>query len=41
LKKTKELMGALLRMKPKAHDKIKVGKSKRRRAKSAAKATSS
>jgi hypothetical protein len=36
LKATKQLMGALVRMKPKPHEKMKVGKSKGKTAKSPA-----
>jgi len=41
LKATKNLMGALLRMKPKQHDEMKVGKAKPEKAKPPAKRASS
>jgi hypothetical protein len=37
LKKTKALMGALLRMKPKQHDEMKIGNHKVKKTKSLAK----
>ena len=37
LKETKNLMGALVRMKPKQHDEMKLGKAKAKTAKSPAK----
>jgi len=37
LKGTKSLMGALVRMKPKQHDEMKIGKAKAKKAKSPAK----
>jgi hypothetical protein len=37
LEATKNLMGALVRMKPKQHDEMKIGKAKGRKAKSPAK----
>jgi hypothetical protein len=37
LKGTKNLMGALVRMKPKPHEEMKIGKAKAKKAKSPAK----
>jgi hypothetical protein len=37
LEATKQLMGALLRMKPKQHDEMKLGKAKAKKTKSPAK----